>query len=63
MTWDAELGKEIDMPDKMKQFLEDIDDVCRKHGQISTSPAELVRLVLEEKDLRIQCLERGLKPV
>lgn len=36
-------------------------DMVDKHGQLGTSPAELVRLVLDEKDLRINALENHIK--
>ena len=34
-VWDYTLGEyftEVDMPESMKKFLEDIDAVCKKHG-------------------------------
>ncbi len=34
-----------------------------EHGQHGTSPAELVRLVLEEKDKTIRCLRAGMKEI
>lgn len=33
--WDYTIGKfgeEVDMPETMKKFLEDIDEVCKKHN-------------------------------
>jgi len=35
------------------------DKMFEKHGPMGTAPAELVRLVLEEKDLEIAALKRG----
>jgi len=32
-----------------------------KHGPLGTPPSELVRLVLEQKDLEIGALKHGLK--
>jgi hypothetical protein len=29
--WDNTIGEHIDMPERMKKFLEDIDLVCKKH--------------------------------
>ncbi len=34
-----------------------------KHGPLGTAPAELVRLVLDEKDMRISALKNGLKVI
>ena len=35
--------------------------MVEKHGQIGTAPAELVRLVLIEKDLIIRSLKNGMR--
>ena len=38
-------------------------EMIEKHGQEGTAPAELVRLVLEEKDRQIFMLKRGFKQI
>lgn len=50
--------------EELDNMLEDVvnelelsDSAVEKHGQLGTAPSELVRLVLEEKDLRIRALE------
>lgn len=50
--------------EELENMLEDVvnelelsDSAVGKHGQLGTAPAELVRLVLDEKDLRIRALE------
>ncbi len=47
--------------EQLESMLEDVvnelnlsDKAIEKHGQLGTAPAELVRLVLEEKDLKMQ---------
>jgi hypothetical protein len=54
----------------LHNMLEDVvNELClsesmiEKHGQCGTAPAELVRLVLECKDLEIIALERGFKRI
>jgi len=37
------------------------EGMIEKHGAFGTAPAELVRLVLEQKDLEIQALKQGFK--
>lgn len=37
--------------------------MVEKHGQEGTAPAELVRLVLEEKDKQIRMLKMGMKQI
>lgn len=51
---------------ELENMLEDVvneldlsDGMIEKHGPWGTAPAELVRLVLERKDLEIDCLKRG----
>jgi len=39
------------------------DDMLEKHGPAATEPAELVRLVLEQKDREIRNLKAGLKKI
>jgi len=54
--------------DRLTNLLEDVineldlsDIAIEKHGQLGTEPAELVRLVLAEKDMKISCLKHGMK--
>jgi len=37
------------------------DAMYEKHSPLGTAPAELVRLVLEQKDLEIAMLKKGFK--
>lgn len=53
--------------EQLENMLEDVvneldlsDSMIEKHGPIGTSPAELVRLVLERKDLEIEALKNGM---
>lgn len=53
---------------ELENMLEDVvnvlslsDDMLAQHGPIGTSPAELVRLVLDSKDREIEMLKRGFK--
>ena len=53
--------------EQLENMLEDVvnelnlsDPIIEKHGQLGTAPAELVRLVLEQKDLEIRLLKQGL---
>jgi hypothetical protein len=53
-----------------RNMLEDVvneldlsESMIEKHGQCGTAPAELVRLVLEQKDLQISALSRGMKMI
>jgi hypothetical protein len=39
------------------------DSMIITHGQCGTAPAELVRLVLEQKDLQISALSHGMKMI
>lgn len=32
MIWDRTIGKQINMPESMKNFIDDIDLVCKKHN-------------------------------
>lgn len=56
--------------EELENMLEDVvnelnlsESAIEKHGPLGTSPAELVRMILEEKDLRIMALERGVKVI
>lgn len=53
--------------EELDNMLEDVvnelelsDSAVEKHGPLGTAPAELVRLVLNEKDLRIRALEANV---
>lgn len=53
--------------EELENMLEDVvneldlsESAIEKHGPIGTAPAELVRLVLAEKDLRIKALKSGM---
>ena len=55
---------------ELEQMLEDVvneldlsDSALARHGPLGTPPAELVRLVLQEKDKTIRMLESGFKRV
>ena len=55
---------------ELENMLEDVvneldlsDYMIEKHGPLGTAPAELVRLVLERKDLEIRMLKSGFKAV
>ena len=39
------------------------ESMIEKHGQEGTPPSELVRLVLNQKDLEIKLLKAGFSPV
>ena len=52
---------------ELENMLEDVvnelnlsESMITKHGQLGTTPAELVRLVLERKDMEIAMLKRGM---
>lgn len=54
---------------ELENMLEDVvnelnlsDVAVDKHGPLGTAPAELVRLVLNEKDMQIEALKAGLVP-
>ncbi len=55
---------------ELENMLEDVvneldlsDAMIEKHGQEGTAPAELVRLVLEQKDQQIRMLKAGMKQI
>lgn len=37
--------------------------MIEKHGPLGTAPAELVRLVLQQKDMEIAALKQGFKSI
>ena len=54
---------------ELENMLEDVvneldlsGEMVEKHGKEGSAPAELVRLVLEEKDKQIRMLKAGMKP-
>jgi hypothetical protein len=56
--------------ERMTNLLEDVvneldlsESAIEQHGPMGTAPAELVRLVLAEKDLKIAALKAGLIPL
>jgi len=55
---------------ELENMLEDVVNsldlsvtAIEKHGPLGTSPAELVRLILDEKDREIAALKRGFKMI
>ena len=55
---------------ELENMLEDVvnilnlsDSMIEQHGTLGTTPAELVRLVLEKKDLEIKMLKQGFKSI
>jgi len=55
---------------ELENMLEDVVNVLdlseiaiEKHGSLGTAPAELVRLVLNEKDFKIRALEAEIQNV
>jgi hypothetical protein len=53
--------------EQLENMLEDVvnaldlsESMIEKHGQQGTTPAELVRLVMEQKDLQIRMLKSGM---
>jgi hypothetical protein len=56
--------------EELENMLEDVinelnlsEQVIKKHGQIGTPPAKLVRLVLDSKDKQIAMLKAGFKQI
>ena len=54
--------------EKLRSMLEDVvtildlsEEMVSEHGPLGTAPAELVRLVLDQKDQQIRMLELGMK--
>lgn len=53
---------------ELENMLEDVvneldlsEIAIEKHGQLGTPPSELVRLVLEQKDMEIRTLKLGMR--
>jgi len=51
------------MLEDMVNELDLSDAMVEKHGQLGTAPAELVKLVLEQKDTQIKMLKLGMKQI
>lgn len=56
--------------EELENMLEDVvnelnlsESMIERHGPFGTAPAELVRLVLESKDLEIAALKAGFKTI
>jgi len=56
--------------EEMRSMLEDVvtvldlsEEMISEHGSIGTAPAELVRLVLAQKDKEIRMLELNIKRI
>jgi hypothetical protein len=56
--------------EELEQMLEDVvneldlsDEIIAEHGSLGTPPAELVRLVLAQKDKTIKMLKAGMKEI
>jgi len=56
--------------EELENMLEDVvneldlsESAIEEHGPMGTAPAELVRLVLEQKDRTITMLKQGFKPI
>lgn len=54
--------------EQLEGMLEDVinelelsEEMVEEHGPIGTSPAKMVRLVLDQKDRQISALQAGLK--
>ena len=54
----------------LENMLEDVvneldlsESAIEKHGPLGTAPSELVRLVLEQKDMEIRALKAGMKSI
>lgn len=55
---------------ELENMLEDVvnelqlsESMIEKHGPLGTAPAELVRLVIAQKDLEIKALKQGFKSI
>lgn len=56
--------------EQLENILEDVvneldlsDSIIQEHGSLATPPAELVRLVLERKDLEIRMLKQKMTAI
>ena len=55
---------------ELENMLEDVvneldlsEGMIEQHGPLGTAPAELVRLVLDRKDMEIRALKSGMKVI
>ena len=55
---------------ELESMLEDVvneldlsDEIIEKHGPLATAPAQLVRMVLDQKDKQIAMLKAGMKEI
>ena len=58
--------KNEDFRNKLEDVVNELDlseSAIEKHGPLGAPPAELVKLVLEEKDLKIRSLKSGFKTI
>jgi hypothetical protein len=53
----------ISMLEDVVTVLDLSDDIVDKHGPLGTAPADLVRMVLEQKDKQIRMLRLGMKQI
>ena len=56
--------------EQLENMLEDVintlnlsDTMIEKHGPLGTPPAELVQIVIEQKDMQIKLLEQDFKHI
>ena len=56
--------------EELENILEDVinelelsQEMIEKHGPLGTAPADLVRAVLDEKDMKIRMLKMGMKQI
>lgn len=56
--------------EELENMLEDVineldlsQDMIEKHGTLGTPPADLVRVVLYQKDMHIRMLKRGMNQI
>jgi hypothetical protein len=55
-----------ELDNMMEDVINELDlsgDMIEKHGPLGTPPAELVRLVLEQKDRQITMLKMGMRQI
>lgn len=62
LIWDRTIKEHIEMPDRMKKFIEDIDFVCKKHGLSISHEDYYGAFVIDEyKDSNIAWLYNAFK--
>jgi hypothetical protein len=55
-----------ELDNMMEEVINELDlsaDMVGKHGELGTSPSELVRLVLEQKDKEIRMLSAKMRKI